>query len=250
MSRAIRMEDLEADIRWQADHERADLRHTSAKIRRAANQSIQNFRELISDNGFSYFLTSNSGNFTVGRAADPGGSGNLFAWGTLEMESIEPAVVRVYGLDIEYNNLVEELTAVQFNERNYYSRVYSQQHFPVAFFGYNENTLGILPPPDRDYKYNLWYLPLLPDLLGDDDEFNPGVPGADQWIVWDVMIKLLNRDNFPDLIQSAMIERNRMWEDILHRATAHQRADPPRRLDTRGRSRTRQQRLYFSGQQL
>lgn len=228
-------------VRWQSDSQEADLRHSSADLRRAINQSIQHFRENISDNGHPYFLTSHSGLLTPGQATDS--NGQQFAWGTLDMDSFSPEVVRIYGFDITVNGVNEELDAVEFRERNHFQFGNNELTIPIAFFGYNETKLGILPAPDRPYAYTLWYLPMLEELTEDDDQFNPGVPGAEEWIIWDVMLKLLNRDNYPRLIQSVRIERDTLWADILHRARKHQRTGPPKRIDTRGR--TRNKRWYF-----
>ena len=230
-------------VRWQSDQQEADLRHTSADLRRAINQSIQRFRERISDNGHPYFLTNHSGKLTKGQTADPNGSGGKFAWGSLDISSFIPEVIRIYGFDITVNSVNEELDAVEFRERNHYQFGNNETTIPVAFFGYNENTIGILPAPDRAYPYTLWYLPRLEELTDDDDEFNPGLPGAEEWIVWDVMYKIVNRDNYPRLMASVKIERDELMVDIITRASSHHRTGPPKRIDTRGR--TRNKRWYF-----
>jgi hypothetical protein len=242
MARSRRISELEAMVRWQADQDRAQLRHTSPDLRRAINQSIQRFRELISDNGHPYFLKSHSGELVPGTASDD--NGQRYAWGVLDTATIEPEVIRIYGLDITVDQVNEELDAVEFRERNLYQYRTNSSAPPVAFFGYDETKLGILPPPNRAYPFTLWYLPKLPDLLEDDDEFNPGLPGAEEWIVWDVCHKILNRDNYPQLIAACAMERDKLMIDILHRASKHQRTGPPKRLDTRGRTRSRRDYSY------
>lgn len=241
MARHRKISELEDMVRWQSDTQDADLRHSSADLRRAINQSIQRFRELISDNGHPYYLTSHSGRLTKGAAEDD--NGQKFAWGILDTSSFSPELVRLYGFDITVNSVTEELDAVEFKERNHFQFGNNETTIPVAFFGYNETKIGILPAPDRDYPYTIWYLPLLEELTEDNDEFNPGIPGAEEWIVWDVMFKLLNRDNYPRLLQSVILERDKLLVDILHRARKHQRTGPPKRIDTRGR--TANKRLYF-----
>lgn len=239
MARSRTIKELEEMVRWQADQQRADLRNTSADIRRAANQSIQRFRERISDNGHPYFLTNHSGRLTPGHAVDPRGSGVQLAWGLLDTSGIVPEVVRIYGLDITVNSINTELDAVEFRERNHYQFGNNENTIPVAFFGYDETKIGILPPPDDNYEYTLWYLPKLAELSNDEDQFNPGLPGAEEWVVWDVMHKILNRDNYPRLIASVRAEREDLMVDILQRASSHQRTGPPKRLDTRGRTRNK-----------
>jgi hypothetical protein len=242
MARAIRIAQLEKDIRWQSDQLRAELRHTSADLRHVMNQSVQRYREMISENGDPYFLKSHSGVLPVGRATDPSGTDTSASWGCLDISAIYPDVVRIYGLDIDLGRYTHELYAVHFNERNAYQDHNRNHHLgaPVAFFGYDETKIGILPPANAPYRYTLWYLPLLPDLVADGDEFNPGIPGGEQWVIWDVMCKILIRDNYPALLQAATMEREKTWMDILRRVSAHTRVGTARRLDTRGmRSRSR-----------
>jgi len=237
MARAVTIEQLEADVRWLADQQEAELRHTSSDLRRAINHSIQAFREGISDNGFSYFLTEHSGTLDPGNAVSQ--NDTKLAWGVLETRAWDPEVVRVYGVDVTVNGSVLDLGAVSFNERNRFQYYNNESGVPQNFFGYNETTLGIVPPPNRAYNYVVWYLPALPELVNDGDEFNPGVPGAEQWIKWDVMYMLLNRDNYPRLLASVAKERQRLWDDILHRANKLQRSGPMKRLDTRGWARAK-----------
>jgi hypothetical protein len=246
MARNVTIAELEHAIRWQADQERAVLRHSSADIRRVTNNSIQRFREIISDNGHPYFLKSFSGTLDVGAGRDT--NGQVLAWGILDTSVVSPEVVRVYGLDVQVNSVTAELDSVEFRQRNFYQYGNYQTSIPVAFFGYDEKKIGILPPPDRAYNYTLWYLPVLPQLLADEDEFNPGIPGAEEWVIWDVMHKILNRDNYPRLLASVKLERDELMTDIQMRASSHQRTGPPKRIDTRGR--TREKNWFFYRQWL
>ena len=237
MARAVTIKQLEDDVRWQADQQEAELRHTSADLRRAINQSIQRFRENISDNGFSYFMQDSSGTLEPGNAVTD--NGTQLTWGVLDMIDFEPEVVRIYGVDVTINGSVLDLDPVTFKERNRYQYYDNDSGTPIGFFGYDETKLGIVPPPNKPYAYTVWYLPAIEDLTDDDDSFNPCVPGASEWIVWDVMYKLLNRDNYPRLLAGVAKERGRLWEDILHKANKHSRAGPARRLDTRGWTRSK-----------
>lgn len=236
MSAAVTIAELEADIRWQADQERALLRHTSAKVRRAICQSIDSYREMISDQGWPYYLKVKTGTLPIGATVDPDDGETALNWGKLDVSEFNPPVVRVYGLDLHYSGTQDELSSVSFAERNAYG---SSPGKPLAYFIYDETNIGLLPPSGAAYKYTMSYLPKLPKLLNDDDEFNPGVPGGEQWVVWDVMTKLLVRDNYPDLVQASMAERDRQRVDILHQVGKLIRAFPRHKLNTRARKSAR-----------
>ncbi len=235
MARPVTIKELEASVRWQADYQRALLRHTSDDVRLAINNSLQRFREIISDEGYTYFLKIHNGNLPAGLAKDPD-NGRDRAWGELDISSFEPEVVRVYGIDVKINNWWNRLTAASLLERNDYQTRGDNSRYPVAFFMYDETKIGILPPSREEYEFNLLYLPLLPPLLNDEDVFNPAVPAGDEWVIWDVMLKLIVRDNYPSqygIVQSKLAE---LMKDILNKAGKLQISQPLHRLDTRGHS--------------
>lgn len=235
MSAAVTIAELEADIRWQADQESATLRHTSAKMRRAICQSIDSYREMVSDLGWPYFLRVKTGQLPVGKAVDPDDLETTLRWGELDTSEFNPPIVRIYGLDLHYNGSQEELSSVSFSERN----SYPETGVPMAYFAYDQSKIGILPPANAAYTYTLSYLPQLPKLLSDEDEFNPGVPGGEQWVIWDVMIKMLYRDNYPDLVQAAMAERDRQKMEVIAHIGKLIRAFPKHKLNTRARRLSR-----------
>lgn len=242
MSAAVTIAELEADIRWQADQERAQLRHTSAKLRRAIGQSIDSYREMVSDQGWPYFLRVKTGTLPVGATTDPDDETILLNWGKLDTSEFNPPVVRIYGLDLHYSDSQEELSSVSFSERNAYQR---SPGVPQAYFVYDQTNVGILPPASSAYRYTLSYLPLASKMLNDDDEFNPGVPGGEQWVIWDVMQKLLYRDNYPDLAAAAANERERHRDQIVKQVGKLIRAFPKHKLNTRARRKAREARRFL-----
>jgi hypothetical protein len=244
MTRPIRIADLEEEVRWEADQERAVLRHTSVRVRKSINQSIQRFRELFSENSPT-FLTSWTGTAPPGAMVSPQDPTISFSWGGIDMADIEPGVVRVYRVEVHQNNETMDLSHIDFAERNDWSCRSDVLGVPSLFFIYDETKLALLPPPMSGYKITIWYLPELPSLLDDDDEFNPGVPGAEQWVVMDCCMKLMRRDKYPDAYAAFAGERATLEAEILD-STKNQRSGPAYRLDTRNK-RLRSRRRTFTG---
>lgn len=224
--RTRQLSDLLLDIRWQADQLGATLRNTDTQLTRALNQSIQAFREWISDNGFSYYLKPSTGVLPVG-ATSP------YAFGQLTISAISPAVVRVYGLDVKVNGIIYGLDAVAFAERNRYQTVDTNTSgIPVAFTMYDNNQIAIMPPALSAYPYTLWYLPVSTDLAAGSDVFD-GIAGWEEWLTWDVLVKLVVREKEPAIASVALSERDKVQAAILKRSRHLQRQGPMVKRDTR-----------------
>lgn len=219
---------LLVDIRWQADQLGATLRNDDTSLTRALNQSIQAFREWISDNGFSYYLVPASGVCPIGATAP-------YAFGQLSISGISPSVVRVYGLDLTVNQVVYSLDAVAFAERNAFQGFLSDTSktgIPISFTMYDNNKIGLLPPAQAAYPYTLWYLPTVADLLNGSDVFD-GIAGWEEWLIWDVFVKLAVRESDQVKLAGAN-ERERIQAAILKRSRHLQRQGPMLKRDTRG----------------
>jgi hypothetical protein len=220
---------LLADVRWQADQLGATLRNTDPDLTRALNQSIQAFREWISDNGFQYYLRPSSGVCPIG-ATSP------YAFGLLDISAISPAVVRVYGLDLTVNNVIYSLDAVTFAERNTFQGFLSDTNksgIPIAFSMYTNTGVALLPPAQAAYPYTLWYLPVGTDLTAGSDTFD-GIAGWEEWLYWDMLVKLVVRESDAAKAQIASGERERVQAAILKRSRHLQRQGPSIKRDTRG----------------
>ncbi len=216
------------DIRWQADQLGATLRNDDTSLTRALNQSIQAFREWISDNGFAYYLKSATGTCPIG-ATSP------FAFGQVSITSVSPAVVRVYGFDLTIDNVIYSLDAVAFAERNNFQGFLSDTNksgIPISFTMYDNNTIALLPPAQAAYPYTLWYLPVAPDLAAGGDVFD-GIAGWEEWLYWDVLMKLVVRESDGAKAQLAAGERERVQAAILKRSRHLQRQGPMVKRDTR-----------------
>lgn len=233
MAKPVTMANLEAAVRWQSDNERELLRHTSESVRAEINRSIQRYREKVSQSGDPYYLTSHSDSIQGGETESPTDSTVRYPWSTFDTKPLDPPVARIYSLETDIGGVRAELMHVGFNQRNEFQQDddYAWNGNPIAFFVYDETKIGFLPAAAGEMKFTIWYLPVLPDLVGDADEFNPGIVGGEQWIVWDVMHKLYMRDNYTPLIAPTMAQRDMVWDDIRQHLNNHTRS-AMHRLDT------------------
>jgi hypothetical protein len=216
------------DIRWQADQLGATLRNDDTSLTRALNQSIQAFREWISDNGFAYYLRPSSGTCPIGATAP-------YAFGQVNISAISPAVVRVYGFDLTIDNVIYSLDAVAFAERNNFQGFLSDTNksgIPISFSMYDNNQIALLPPAQAAYPYTLWYLPVSADLAAGSDTFD-GIAGWEEWLIWDVLMKLVVRESDGAKAQLSAGERERVQAAILKRSRHLQRQGPMIKRDTR-----------------
>lgn len=229
MSVRIRsLTNLLTDIRWQADQLGATLRNDDISLTRVLNQSIQAFREWISDNGFSYYLTFATGTCPIG-ATSP------FAFGQITISGLSPALIRVYGVDLTIDNVIYSLDAVAFAERNNFQGFLSDTNksgIPISFSMYNNNQIALLPPAQSAYPYTIWYLPSQADLVTGSDVFD-GIAGWEEWLYWDVLVKLVVRETDLEKASLAMGERDKVQVAILKRSRHLQRQGPMVKRDTR-----------------
>lgn len=216
MTRPATLAQILDDIRDQADILGAELRHTGTRLTRKVNQSIQRFREAVTIEGHALYLTSSSGTLTAGVQSP-------FAFRTLDISGITD-MVRPFGLDITVNGTVSSLHHVPFQSRNDYGGG-QFNGIPVAWSQYNRNSIAILPPPDTAFAYTLWYLPKATDLAADGDTFD-GVAGWEDWIVWDVVTRVLIRDQYPTALAMASQYKADVMTDIKFWASRANRGGP------------------------
>lgn len=218
------------DLRWQADQLGATLRHDDTSLTRALNQSIQRWREWVSEEGSPLYLTPHSGTLTVGATAP-------YAFGTLDMSGWAGTPVHIYQLEVTVNGQVLDVPQIPFEQRNQYQGIFgpiptgSTQSVPVGFFRFG-NVLGIVPPPQSAYAYTAWFMGLFPDLVAPTDTFD-GIAGWEEWLNWDCLVKILVRDRDPAIYTLATTERDRLQAEFSQRL----RQDRPsvvKRYDLRG----------------
>lgn len=210
MSRNVTLGQLHADVRDQASVGGATVRHAPTMITRQINQSIQRFREKLSIEGASHYLTAATGTLSTGPTSP-------YQFQTLDLSAASPAIVRVFSVDITVNGEVITLKHVPFEEREKYGSATSNA-VPVAWAAFGTSQLAIMPPPNATYAYTVWYLPVLSDLSNMSDTFD-GVSGWEEFIVWDVCTRVIVRDQYPNAFAMAVQCKNEVWRDILNSAT-------------------------------
>lgn len=211
MSRTVTLTVLLSDVRTKGDFAGAQVRHTDAQITRLLNQSIQLFRERISDEGSTHYLVASNGTLGVGPTSP-------YPFYQLDLSAVSPSLVRTYGIDVTFpGGNVETLQRVPFEDRAKYGTT-QQGGRPVAWAHFRTDQVAILPASDTAYAYTVWYLPKFTDLSAGSDTFD-GVAGWEDFIVWDVVAQLIARDQFPQAFGIAESRRNTVWENIIRSAT-------------------------------
>ena len=213
MARNVTLSQLRTDIADQADITGAvgsSSRYTPTVLTRYVNQAIQRFREKISNEGATRYLVSTSSTLGTG-ATSP------YPFYVLDVSAVSPSIVRTYGLDITVNNVTRTLKHIDFKSRAQYGGA-NYTGIPEAWAHYQGNKLAVFPPSSSAYTYVLWYLPVLADLSADGDTFD-GVAGWEDFIVWEVVCRLIIKDQYPQAYQMATVERDRVWSDIVRQAT-------------------------------
>lgn len=221
MARTRSLTNLIADVRNLADVEGATLRHTDASIIREINQSIQRFREWVTEEGYSLYLQPYSTVLVVGPTSP-------YAWRELDLGALNPLMAHVQAIECTVNQEIYDLDKVPFESRNEYLQL---SGVPAAFIQYGYK-VGILPPPQSAYAITVWYLPIFTDLAAGGDTFD-GLAGWEEWLRWNCLITLLTRDQYPGLIDNAAARAEALRQEMKVKL----RADRPsvtRRRDVRG----------------
>src|SRR5262245_14818373 len=111
MARTRELQSLEKDLLGQLGRDGTWLRNDTTKVRRAINQAIAVFREVVSDQGHPYFLRATPGTLAVGPTAP-------YHFALLDLSSLDPSHHRVHGLDIKVGDDWRELDVAHFQDRN------------------------------------------------------------------------------------------------------------------------------------
>lgn len=216
MSRTVTLAQLKTDIAYQADIVIGSTgRYQASNITRLVNQSIQRFRDRITQGGIEHYLVSYDSTLTYG-ATSP------YPFLMLDLSAVSPSIRTVYGFDVTIDGFTQTLQMRPFTQRDESDNIPAR---PRYWSQVRDGQIAVFPPPDFDYAYSVWYLPVLADLVSDSDTFD-GVAGWEDYVVWDTVCRLIQRDAYPTAYQMAESERDGAWADILRVASTVSAAGP------------------------
>jgi hypothetical protein len=206
---------------------------TNAILNDWINESIQDLRLELSNDDVEFHMTVASGTLTAGVVSGT-------AHGSL---SLPADCIGVYGLDIVVDGEMANVPPISFASRNDYQSGATKTGVPVGHHIMNAGTestttvsagkLILCPAPDAAYPYNLWYLPAWADLSDDTHVFN-GLGGSEQWVIWDVCVKVACRINDAKNQEAiATRERELSMRRIQKTIKRMNRSGPVRRRDSR-----------------
>lgn len=197
------------------------------------NESWQTLRLLLSNEDVEYYMTVATGTLTVGVVSG-------MAHGSLPLPNDAYAV---YGLDLTVAGQVISVPPMSFQQRNDFQCGTTKTGVPSGFHVTNvgaestttvgTGTIILSPAPDAAYAYRLWYLPAWVDITDDTHVFN-GIAGSEQWVIWDVAVKVAGRINdSKNQEATALRERDIAFRTIVKSIKRMNRAGPVRRRDSR-----------------
>lgn len=232
--RAVTLATLIDEVRKRADIEAMTARHTDAWLTTEINRSWQTFRSKLTKLGNPMYLKwSGSATTSVGPA-----TGRAFGEISFPSDAYE-----IFGIDLVVSsNDIRTLTPCSLTERNNFWSVYGQatgtpRHFFIENVGTESTTsvtagkIALLPAPDRAYTYYVAYVPAWTDITNTTYAFD-GVGGWDEWVIWDVVLKVCARDNdMMGTAQIAMAMQQKAWDEVIAPAAKIQHAGPSQRVD-------------------
>jgi hypothetical protein len=198
-----------ADIRDQADINGATARHSATLLARLANQSHRHLRRQLSIDGAQHYLTSTSGTLGTGTTSP-------YPFYVLDLTQVAPSIVQCFGVHVTVQTEVLPLSQVPFTSITDYGGT-SSRGVPQAWAALNTAKLAILPAAGTAYPYVVWYLPVVADLVNDNDVLAV-VEGGDEFIVWDCVARLIMRDQYPQAFAMAVQMRDEKYREVLSSA--------------------------------
>lgn len=198
-------------------------RHTVTEVTNMVNESWQDMRVRVSSSGAGIMLYAKPFSGTTGVGAT-----SPFSWREL---SLQADVAHVLGMDLTLQSgRVRALESLSFARRNeWYNDISSPTvnltGSPLYFMLYNigveagvaitAGKFGLVPAPNLNYNYTMWYIPKWTDITTTTFLLD-GVQGWDDYVVWDVVMKIAAADNdMANTAQIATMERQRAFDKMI-----------------------------------
>lgn len=196
------------------------------------NESWQALRELVTDKGDLLYVKNVTTSTGVG--PDTGKAYGLLA--------LPATAVRIHAIDITVGTDIRPLTPVSFNDRNAFRENGILTGVPTNFAIFNigeesgasvgNGWIALLPAPNAVYPVTIYYLPSWSDISNDAHVFD-GFAGWDDWVAYDVVLKLAMKDN--DMARTAdiaMTQKADAEKRVLAACNSMQRVAPSHGRDT------------------
>lgn len=236
MARTRTLAQLRGDIEYQGSIAGLDVggRHPPADVNRLINQAWQRLRLKISQVAkLPRYLTRSTGSTGTG-AVSADEPYTRITHGITNLVWIRQLTLTIDGEAVP----LEEVPIDAIGEYG------STPDCPAVWSSEDDSTIIVMPPADKSYSYVLRYLPVGTDLASDSDTVD-GIAGFEDWIVFEVLLRMMARDDEPEMAAMFEQRRNDAWADIAFHAPKG-RAGPHKRRDKRG-VHGRLGRLVFGG---
>jgi hypothetical protein len=205
---------------YRADLEGISDRHPSLNLNFEANASMRALRTKMANNDVLSVMTTTA----LLNLPTTGALSNAAYWAEVPWPT---DAVSIHGLDVLISGEWDRIEKGALEQRARHQRrtgrgelfrsdagaMWSEKALPQGSAA--PGTLMLFPVPSTG-QYLLWYLTQWVDIITDTAEF-PGQEHWLQWVIWDVAVKCLIRDEGqaqPAQLVDAKQERDRVWGDI------------------------------------
>lgn len=179
MARTTTLSTLRSDIRSRADMDNSEF-ITDSELNSYINASYAELYDILVSRFEDYYTTTSS---------------HSVASGASEF-SVPADFYKLRGVDRQYSgNDYYSLSKFNFNQRNFKNRRVSNSLWGTINVNYRlvGNNIELIPEDQASGTYRMWYVPACPVLSLDADTVD-GVNGFEEYIVVDVCIKVLEKE--------------------------------------------------------
>lgn len=235
--------------RFLADAAGMTLRHTDADLTTEFRSSWTALRDLVSEAGSGMFLRWDTATLAAG-AFTGAVAGGATTFGALQLADDVERIIAIEAVISATDIRPLEPISIEQRQRSG-DRMQILSGAPTGFFVFNVEervltsttvsyglVVGVVPIPDRAYVVNMAVLPGGPQGVSSIK----CMAGWDDWLVWDLVVKLASRDNdMANTYAIALREREACWTNRVAPACAVQRVAPLKRFDQAGQRKTLRQ---------